>query len=429
MSAVLSKPTNHLPDDWGSPQWWALLIKTGTPWVEPLSDSEARVSFFWRDPEGGPERSRTRTVLIDVNSVTDHHSVEPTQMQRYQTTDVWFWQVVLPTDWRGSYLFAPQQDDFQIPHYRGSEQEKRRQHRDWWLSKLTTSGQADPLNHNASHLSSWGLYRSALHLPHALPQPDWQAHDAGTTTTPPATQWHLQRWHSERLGNERSIWTYDLGGHQDQPLVLLLDGQHWAQHMPIYSALASATASGKLPAAFYVLIDSIDLEQRQADLGCCDAFWQAIQSELLPTLRADYSFTDRPEQTVVCGQSLGGLSSLYANLRWPQRFGAALAQSPSLWWPDRNLVAPAFGQPRKRQANARGWLTEQTQQPPSSGRIFMEVGSGEASMVDLLDSHAKVLVEKGYEVQTRHYTGGHDWLCWRGGIIDGLAWLFRNQNP
>ncbi|PTY38694.1 enterochelin esterase [Saccharospirillum sp. MSK14-1] len=429
MSVVGPETETALPDDWGSPQWWALLEEVGTPWVEKLSATDAKVSFFWRDPEGGPERSSTRTVLIDVNAVTDHHSVEPAVMRRYQATDVWVWQTVLPLDWRGSYVFAPHRSDLTVPDYQGSRHEKRLQHRRWWLDKITRTGRADPLNHWPSHLSSWGVQHSALHMPKALPQPDWQAFDCAQAVTPAESQWQQQRWHSQRLGNERSIWIYDTGGNEERPLVLLLDGQHWANHFPVYSALSSATAVGKIPAALYVLIDSIDLEQRQNDLGCSEAFWLAIQEELLPKIQADYSFTSRPERTVVCGQSLGGLSALYANLRWPERFGAALAQSPSLWWPDRDWVAPDFGEPRRRQAGATGWLTEQTRLQPSTGRIFMEVGTGEASMVDLLDSHTQALVDCGYEVHSRHYAGGHDWLCWRGGIIDGLIQLIGEEAP
>lgn len=46
-------------------------------------------------------------------------------------------------------------------------------------------------------------------------------------------------------------------------------------------------------------------------------------------------FSDRADHTVVAGQSFGGLSSLYAGLNWPQRFGCILSQSGSYWWPHR----------------------------------------------------------------------------------------------
>ena len=43
-------------------------------------------------------------------------------------------------------------------------------------------------------------------------------------------------------------------------------------------------------------------------------------------------------KNVVTGQSYGGLSALYAVLNWPERFGKAISQSGSFWWPDDSLI-------------------------------------------------------------------------------------------
>ncbi len=116
---------------------------------------------------------------------------------------------------------------------------------------------------------------------------------------------------------------------------MLLDGQFWAQSMPVWPALASLTAEGKLPPAVYVLIDVIDMAHRTRELPCNPDFWLAVQEELLPLVQALAPFSDRADRTVVAGQSFGGLSSLYAALHWPQRFGCVLSQSGSYWWPHR----------------------------------------------------------------------------------------------
>jgi enterochelin esterase family protein len=54
-----------------------------------------------------------------------------------------------------------------------------------------------------------------------------------------------------------------------------------------------------------------------------------------PSCKTLAPFSDRADRTVVAGQSFGGLSSLYAGLNWPQRFGCVLSQSGSYWWPHR----------------------------------------------------------------------------------------------
>ena len=55
--------------------------------------------------------------------------------------------------------------------------------------------------------------------------------------------------------------------------------------------------------------------------------------ELLPVLVDRLPITDDPSRSVVVGQSLGGLAALWLAHRHPGRFGCAVAQSSSLWWP------------------------------------------------------------------------------------------------
>ena len=74
---------------------------------------------------------------------------------------------------------------------------------------------------------------------------------------------------------------------------------------------------------------------RYRELPCNPDFWLAVQEELLPLVKKRAPFSDRADRTVVAGQSFGGLSSLYAALHWPQRFGCVLSQSGSYWWPHR----------------------------------------------------------------------------------------------
>ncbi len=38
------------------------------------------------------------------------------------------------------------------------------------------------------------------------------------------------------------------------------------------------------------------------------------------------------------------------------------------------------------------------------------------------------LAAAGHRVRYREYRGGHDWLCWRDGLLDGLSQLL-NHSP
>ena len=75
------------------------------------------------------------------------------------------------------------------------------------------------------------------------------------------------------------------------------------------------TARGELPPALYLLVRA-GPATRAMELPC-GRFWLALQEELLPQLRAVQPFSERPGDTLVAGQSFGGLAALYAALRWP----------------------------------------------------------------------------------------------------------------
>lgn len=114
---------------------------------------------------------------------------------------------------------------------------------------------------------------SALEMPQAPAQPGW---DSPQT---PVSSPVVLHWNSARLGNTRRVWVFTTGDAQpdDRPLAVLLDGQFWAQSMPVWPALTSLTQWGQLPAAVYLLIDAIDTTHRSRELPCNADFWLAVQ--------------------------------------------------------------------------------------------------------------------------------------------------------
>lgn len=116
-------------------------------------------------------------------------------------------------------------------------------------------------------------------MPQAPVQPGW---DQLNEAHPPA---RCLEWRSARLGNHRRVWIYTPGeavDPQTRPLAILLDGQFWAESMPVWSPLAALTREGRLPPAVYLLIDAIDNQRRGVELPCHRDFWLAVQEELLP---------------------------------------------------------------------------------------------------------------------------------------------------
>ncbi|AEF46731.1 esterase [Serratia sp. AS12] len=411
--------------------WWLNIAKRGTPLVELQGDGRGKVTFLWRDPQGCELTSAYRRVWIHINCLTDHHQPSPPQsLQRLEGTDVWYWQTELNADWRGSYCFMPCMDDRPLTLSDNDAHANMHSVRHWW-HQVFASATHDLLNPHRSWSGANGNVLSGLHMPAALPQPAWQDFDryasaCGRCTPAPPARLQRHSWHSARLGNTRNVWVYTTGDSNpaQRPLALLLDGQFWSSNMPVWDPLMQLTREGKLPEAVYLLIDVIDQKRRAHELACNEDFWLAVQEELLPQLAEWAPHSDNPASTLVCGQSFGGLSSLYAGLHWPQRFGGVIAQSGSFWWPRRDM----YQQPAVP-ADA-GWLLRQAEQGVGRKgglKVFMEAGTHEQVARRVNDRMADVLRDAGHRVQYRVVEGGHDSLCWRGGLIDGLQALWADQ--
>ncbi|MGZ9116064.1 MAG: enterochelin esterase, partial [Methylocystis sp.] len=194
-----------------------------------------------------------------------------------------------------------------------------------------------------------------------------------------------------------------------------LDGQYWAEAMPVFSALDHATQADLLPPSVYVLIDSLDANMRRRELACDEAFLEAVQQELLPIVASLAPYGPDPSQTVIAGQSFGGLAALFAGLRAPECFGCVLSQSGSFWWPGSyggEELRPHVPDTRSHGRDVVADLIESSKSGVSRLRVFLEAGRFEKVIRGARD---------------RVHQGGHDPLCWRGGLIDGLSLLLADH--
>lgn len=410
--------------DLGSPDWWQAVQQTGTPLIQAMDEASDQVFFLWRDPQGGPQDSACQQVYIDVYSHTPHPLKQLSSLQRIGQSDVWCWQTVLPKDWCGSYFLLPAEQQHLPPS--GAT---RAQMRQWWTELMAARAQSDSLNPLPTHSNGSGVSLSRLQLSQALQHAVWQQLEAdfeNDSRNSKALRGQLQtlRWNSSRLHTDRTVWLYRTQGKNadtvdsNLPLVLLLDGQYWAQHMPLFPALDELSARGDLPAALYLFIDAVNHTQRASDLPCNADFWLAVQQELLPQACALQAFSADPRRSLVAGQSYGGLAAMYAAWHWPQRFGLVLSQSGSFWWPDAN------------ETGDQGWLTRQVRSgsvTPGSLHVWMEVGCYETDMTGVNQAMCAALKSAGHPISYREFRGGHDWICWRNGLLSGLCDLLSAQ--
>ncbi len=123
----------------------------------------------------------------------------------------------------------------------------------------------------------------------------------------------------------------------------------WFGRLGLRDTVDALIADGVLPPLAVLAPDAVGAATRRLELGGRESYVSFLADEVVPWASARWPLTGRAERTVVAGQGLGGMTALYAGLTRPERFGAVVAQSPSLWWRpglEPGTVAPdAVGTP------------------------------------------------------------------------------------
>lgn len=374
--------------------WGAVRRAGGAPVVgpDPAGDPAYRVvTFVWRGNEA------TRAVLVMPNKVVDPRDLGRNLMERVPGTDIWHWSVRMRADWRATYGFCVDEGDGPEP---GTPA--------YWVW-LRGRQVGDPLNSRTLTRRWGGEPVSYVELPQAPSGGEWQRREGVPQGTVSA---HTVR--SELLGNERQVHVYEPpAGGRDLPVLLLMDGEMWQPGLDVAALLDNLIADGRIPPLVALLPESLGSDVRWEELACNESFVGFLERELLPWAAERLSLTDDPARTVVAGQSLGGLTAAYAAVCAPGRFGLVLAQSGSFWWPD--------GPDLERSQWLTGRIAAVERLPV---RFWLSVGEQEWVALPAARRLRDTLVRKGYgDAAYREYNGGHDYLCWRTELADGLVEL------
>ncbi|MFF3955083.1 alpha/beta hydrolase-fold protein [Streptomyces sp. NPDC001890] len=342
----------------GTDEFWAAVR---TPAPVPDGDGGWRTLFLWRGSEA----------LIDFESWS-----QPVPLRRWAGTDCWYAEVRMPARLRVTYRFI-----------------------------AGGAARADPFNPVGA-----GADRSVAATPDAPAQPHWPVVGADDVLPLPRTR---IRWASERLGGRRTVRVHPVGG--GGPVVLLLDGDDWLHLHPAMTAFDSAAACGEMPPVTLVYLPAKD---RQAEFGCRPELWEAVRDELLP-LVAESGVPADPGRMVVAGQSLGGLSALYAALEFPDLVSRVACQSPSFWW------APgAEDRPDPLGGPVGGAVADRLRRGPdlSGLRCAFDVGEHETRMLPHCELTEALTERAGATVRVSRSASDHDRAGWRHALLRDVAW-------
>jgi APA family basic amino acid/polyamine antiporter len=241
---------------------------------------------------------------------------------------------------------------------------------------------------------------------------------------------------SKILGNQRKVSIYTPPGYRAKGstygLLLLFDRRSYLSDVPTPTILDNMQAEKAIPPMVAVLVDSRvtndpDGDARSRELPPNPKFQRFLREELVPLIRARYNVSTDPKRNVVAGSSYGGLAAAFTGLSSPDVFGNVVSQSGSYWWNPECC--------RSRDADMvflsedAGWLVKEFAAAPRKPlRFYMDVGLWETADMLLPNRILRSVLEgKGYEVTYREFTGGHDYVNWRGTLSDGLIAVIGTQ--
>jgi len=227
------------------------------------------------------------------------------------------------------------------------------------------------------------------------------------------------------LGNARDVSIYTPPGHQkgsarDYPLLVMFDRDEYLATVQVPQILDSMINAQAVPPLVAVFVDVIGYEERGRELPGDPTFQRFIREELLPPIEREFGVTRNPAQRVVAGCSYGGLAATLIARRYPEVFGAVVAQSGAF----ARVPASALPQGAGRQEDYGGVARLFAEGPRLPIRFSLDVGLLERDTMVQSNRHMRdVLVARGYTVDYSEFMGAHDWIGWRGSLPARLTAL------
>lgn len=391
------------------PEFWNDVKRRGSPLVEPIEGDPQHVyvTFLFRHTPG------TEDVMVQLFplSLVDR---DAWRLKRFGDTDLWYRTMRLARDARFQYLLVrnplPATGVYQSPLGEAR-------------SILRDPPMADPLNPR-----KYGE-ASLLELPEAPPQP-WIA------VRPEVPKSKVERFPmpSKHLGNERNIDVYTPAAPaRNMEVLIVMDGPAYLNLVPTPVILDNLIHEKKIPPTVAVFVPNVSTETRYRELGCSKEFAEFLHSELLPWVRSKYAVSPDAAKVTIAGSSRAGLMALCAGLAHPESIGKVISQSGIVWYdPSMNFFQD---EPAKFKTDLReqpNWPARQfLKRKKLPLRFHLDAGTFEANIADMgnrsiLESNRHlrdVLLAKGYSVHYQEFTGGHDYLNWRGTLADALIAL------
>jgi|ERR1700752_1775272 len=207
----------------------------------------------------------------------------------------------------------------------------------------------------------------------------------------------------------RQIYLYEPPVKERVPLLVVYDGQDYLNRAKLAIIVDNLIAEKRIRPIAMAFLPSV-ARWRSMEYACSDATLLWVDQVVLPFARKKLrllNIENQPGAYGVLGASLGGTMSFYTGLRMPEVFGKVISQSGAFMIESRDFVLVD--------------LVRHGQSRDIS--VWMDVGKFEELLEDNRAMQT-LLVQKGYQVMYREFSGAHNYTSWRDDIWRGLEAMF-----
>lgn len=212
-----------------------------------------------------------------------------------------------------------------------------------------------------------------------------------------------------------NAWLYLPPDEKIADVLLVTDGEVYAEEVPLLNLYQPHDSA-------IVYFSPEEASLRGDFLGDIELIASSLKNYVLPWAKALAEQKGKVwpvdgSDYIIAGGSLGGYAAAGIVLIHPEIALNAIVQSAALWWPDRQY-----------------WLLESWQEhieaPDGIHRaIFHEYGRYDIRLSQENVELANVLSqENGLTSSSREYNGGHNYLSWRQGLIEGHNWIVNSRH-
>lgn len=227
---------------------------------------------------------------------------------------------------------------------------------------------------------------------------------------------------SPTFGETRTERVYLPAGYdadRPYPLVVIHDGDDFVAYADLAIVLDNLIEQGDIRPVVAALVQTRDRIDEYAR-GRRHARY--LVHELLPALQANFALSDRAEERVLLGASLGAVASLATAWRFPGVFGGLILKSGSFILDAERL--PGRHTVFHRIARLVAVFRRAHRRPAE--RAFVSSGALEGLHSENR-ALATFLEERGVAVRFNRAWDGHHWRNWRDQLRDGLCWVLNPE--